>query len=69
MKKIKNNANIFINDNCKRGYNIPIIKFIQKELEVIKTKQNFSIIDDSKKILIKILEELIEENLKNSNWK
>ena len=60
---------IFINDNCKRGpyYNIPTIKFIQKELEVIKTRQLFSIIDDCKKFLIQISEEIMEENLKDSD--
>ena len=57
---------IFINDNCKRSsyYNVPTIKFIQKELEVIKTRQKFSIIEDCKKFLIQISEEIIEENLK-----
>ena len=60
---------IFINDNCKRSpyYNIPTIKFIQKELEVIKTRQIFSIIDDCKKFLIRISEEIMEENLKDSD--
>ena len=62
---------IIINEHSERGpyYNVPTVKFIQKELEVIKTRQKFSIIEDCKKFLIRISEEIMEENLNESKLK
>ena len=60
---------IFINEFSERAnfYNIPTIRHIQKEIEVIKTRTKFSILDDCKQFLLKISEEIIEENLKKEN--
>ena len=45
----------------------PIDDTTKEYLEVIKTRQLFSIIDDCKKFLIQISEEIMEENLKDSD--
>ena len=45
-------------------FNPPTIDFIQKEIEVIKKRNKFSIIEDCKDFLIEISEEIIEEALK-----
>ena len=44
---------IFVNEFSERAnyYNPPTIEFIQKEIEVIKTRNRFSIIDDCKNFL------------------
>ena len=43
---------IFENKFSEKGnyYNIPTFEFIQKEIEVIKIRNPFSIIDDCKKL-------------------
>ena len=58
---------LFINEYSEKAkyYNVPTIEFIQKEIEVIKIRNNFSIIDDCKKFLVKISEEIMEENPKS----
>ena len=48
-------------------YNPPTIEFIQKEIEVIKTRNKFSIIEDCKDFLVKISEEIMEGNPKREN--
>ncbi len=55
---------LFINEYSKEAkyYNVPTIEFIQKEIEVIKNREKFSIIDDCKNFLVKISEEIMEEN-------
>ena len=60
---------IFINEFSDKAnyYNIPTIRHIQKEIEVIKTRSEFSILDDCKDFLEKISEEIIEENIKKEN--
>ena len=60
---------IFLNDFCEKAsyYNIPTIRHIQKEIEVIKTRTKFSIIDDCKEFFVKIAEEIMEENPKIEN--
>ena len=60
---------IFINEFCERAnyYNPPTIEFIQKEIEVIKTRSRFSIIDDCKNFFVKISEEIMEGNPKLEN--
>ena len=60
---------IFLNDFCEKAsyYNIPTIRHIQKEIEVIKTRTKFSIIDDCKEFFVKISEEIMEENPKIEN--
>ena len=57
---------LFINEYSEKAkyYNVPTIEFIQKEIEVIKTRNEFSIIDDCKNFLVKISEEIMEENPK-----
>ena len=60
---------IFINDFSEKAkyYNTPTIRHIQKEIEVIKTREKFSIIEDCKEFLVKIAEEIMEENPKIEN--
>ena len=60
---------IFVNEFSEKAayYNIPTIRHIQKEIEVVKRRNNFSIIDDCKEFLIKIAEEIMEESIKKEN--
>ena len=60
---------IFVNEFSERAnyYNPPTIEFIQKEIEVIKTRNLFSIIDDCKNFFVKISEEIMEGNSKLEN--
>ena len=60
---------IFVNEFSDKAnyYNIPTIEFIQKEIEVIKTRNKFSIINDCKEFLVKISEEIMEGNPKIEN--
>ena len=60
---------IFVNEYSPKAkyYNTPTIRHIQKEIEVIKTRTKFSIIDDCKQFLVKISEEIMEENPKLEN--
>ena len=60
---------IFVNEFSEKAsyYNNPTIRHIQKEIEVIKRRNNFSIIDDCKEFLIKIAEEIMEESIKKEN--
>ena len=60
---------IFVNEFSQKAkyYNTPTIRHIQKEIEVIKTRTKFSIIDDCKQFLVKISEEIMEENPKLEN--
>ena len=60
---------IFINEFSEKAkyYNIPTIRHIQKEIEVIKTRTVFSIIEDCKQFLVNISEEIMEENPKMEN--
>ena len=57
---------IFINEfpeEKSKYYNIPTIRHIQKEIEVITTRNKFSVIEDCKEFLEKISEEIMEENI------
>lgn len=60
---------IFVNEFSEKVkyYNIPTIRHIQKEIELIKTRTKFSILDDCKQFLVKISEEIMEENPKLEN--
>ena len=60
---------ILVNEFSEKAsyYNTPTIRHIQKEIEVIKRRNNFSIIDDCKEFLIKIAEEIMEESIKKEN--
>ena len=61
---------IFINEfpeEKSKYYNIPTIRHIQKEIEVITTRNKFSVIEDCKEFLEKISEEIMEENIKKEN--
>ena len=57
---------IYINEFSEKAkyYNTPTIKFIQQEMNGIKEKEKFSIIDDCKEFMISISEELMEEEPK-----
>ena len=70
MEKNENVSHfIFVNEFSQKAkyYNTPTIRHIQKEIEVIKTRTKFSIIDDCKQFLVKISEEIMEENPKLEN--
>jgi len=70
MEKDENVSHfIFVNEFSQKAkyYNTPTIRHIQKEIEVIKTRTKFSIIDDCKQFLVKISEEIMEENPKLEN--
>ena len=40
---------------------------IQKQIEVIQTRNKFSVIEKCKEFLVKIAEEIMEENIKKEN--
>ena len=50
-------------------YNTPTINFIQKEIEVVKYKNKFSLIDECKEFLVNIADKIMEENIKKENLK
>ena len=58
---------ILVNDysDISYIYNIPTIDFIKKEMEVTKERQTFPVIDECKKFLRDLSEEIIEENIKD----
>lgn len=60
---------IFVNDFSpkKEFYNAPTINYIQKEIETVKTRNTFSILEDCKKFLLNISEEIMEENPQEEN--
>ena len=60
---------IFVNEFSEKAeyYNKPTINYIKSEIESIKTRNTFSILDDCKKFLVKISEEIMEENPKVEN--
>ena len=60
---------IFVNEFSEQAnyYNPPTIELIQKEIEVIKTRNKFSIIEDCKDFLVRISEEIMEGNPKREN--
>ena len=62
---------IFVNEFSEKAryYNDPTISYIQREIEGIKTRNTFSILKDCKNFLVKISEEIMEENfLKKKIW-
>jgi len=60
---------IFVNEfsEKKKYYNYPTIKHIQKEIEVIKTRNKFSVIEDCKEFLEQIAEDIMEESIKKES--
>ena len=44
-------------------YNKPTINFLKKEMESVKTRQKFPIINECKNFLIQLSEEIIEEKI------
>ena len=61
---------IFVNEfpeEKSQYFNVPAIRHIQEEIEVIKTRNKFSVIDECKEFLMKIAEEIMEESLKKEN--
>ena len=60
---------IFINEFSDNHdyFNTPTINSIQKEIEVVKHRNKFSIIDDCKEFLVKIADEIMEQNIKIEN--
>ena len=57
---------LFINDYCEVSnyYNIPTIKFLREELEVVKNRTNFSVIEKWKEFFLKVQSNFIEEFIK-----
>jgi len=53
---------IFVNEFSEKAryYNEPTISYIQREIEGIKTRNTFSILNDCKNFLVKISEEIME---------
>ena len=61
---------IFVNEFSKEKaeyYNTPTIEYIQKEIEVIKTRNKFSLIEDCKEFLVEIAEDIMEESIKKED--
>jgi hypothetical protein len=60
---------IFVNEFSEKAeyYNKPTINYIKGEIESIKTRNTFSILDDCKKFLVRISEEIMEENPKEDS--
>ena len=54
-------------NQISKYFNEPTIKYLQKEMEVIKTRNKFSVIEDCKDFLIKIHENIMEESIKKEN--
>ena len=50
-------------------YNTPTINFIQKEIEVVKYKNKFSLVDECKEFLVNIADKIMEENIQKENLK
>ena len=60
----------FINEfpeEKSKFYNKPTIRYIQKQIEGIQDRNKFSVIEDCKESLVKIAEEIMEENIKKEN--
>ena len=60
---------ILVNDysEINEYYNKPTINFLKKEMESVKTRQKFPIINECKKFLIQLSEEIIEEKINESS--
>ena len=60
---------IFINEfsDISEFYNIPTVFHIKKEIEVVKQRNKFSVVDECKEFLVKIAEEIMEQNIKKDN--
>ena len=56
---------ILVNDysEINKYYNKPTINFLKKEMEGVKTREKFPIIDECKKFLKNLSEEIIEEKI------
>ena len=70
MEKDENVAHfIFINDeeDISKYFNEPTISHIQKEMEVIKTRNKFSVIEDCKEFFMEIADQIMEENIKKED--
>ena len=60
---------ILVNDysEINEYYNKPTINFLKKEMESVKTRQKFPIINECKQFLIQLSEEIIEEKINKSS--
>ena len=60
---------IFVNQYSERAdyYNTPTIKYIQKVLEINQERHPFPILEDCKEFIVKMSEEIMEENPKLEN--
>ena len=60
---------IFVNEfsDNRTYYNTPVINFIQKRIEVVMKRGKFSLIDECKEFLVKIADEIMEQNIKIEN--
>ena len=60
---------ILINDYCENSdyYNLSTFNFIKRELEVVKERQIFPVIEECKKFIFKFSQENFEENIINED--
>ena len=60
---------ILINDYCENNeyYNLSTFNFIKRELEVVKERQIFPVIEECKKFIFKFSQENFEENIINED--
>ena len=60
---------ILVNDysEINEYYNKPTINFLKKEMETVKTRHKFSIINECKKFLKDLSEEIIEEKINENS--
>ena len=60
---------IFVNEFSDNHiyYNTPVINFIRKRIAVVMKREKFSLIDECKEFLVKISDEIMEQNIKKEN--
>ena len=61
---------IYVNDYCsvKDYYNKPAIDFLKKELDVVKTRTKFSVIEKCKEFFMQIQGDFLEEPIKKEDF-
>ena len=61
---------IYVNDYCsvKDYYNKPAIDFLKKELDVVKTRTKFSVIEKCKEFFIQIQGDFLEESINEKDF-
>ena len=60
---------IFVNEFSDNHiyYNTPVINFIRKRIAVVMKRDKFSLIDECKDFLVKVADEIMEQNIKKEN--